>query len=134
MTSSNVLSLKAYRTQGRILGRPLCDAPDWHRAKYTPRPCLDKNKWRPNRVYLVWCHNKGALWLLVTDQMIFDWMQCANCFIMLEIDNFFFNIPVCLSCEEHVQFLICFLRNLDEIMIFFGVIFSLNMWHDPGNF
>ena len=29
----------------RILGRPLCDAHNWHRAKYT------KNKWRPNNVF-----------------------------------------------------------------------------------
>ena len=45
----NVLSLKAYRTQVQILGRPLCDAPDWHRDKYTMWPWPNKNKWRPNR-------------------------------------------------------------------------------------
>ena len=29
--------LSGLRSRVRILGRPLCDAPDWHIAKYTPR-------------------------------------------------------------------------------------------------
>ena len=44
----NVLSLKAYRTQVQILGRPLCDAPNWHKAKNILRGLPGQNKWHPN--------------------------------------------------------------------------------------